>query len=156
MTRAIIALMKRKSARGGVAEVSRLVRNFTRKQPGAGVSPNPASLIEPHYPYVRPLQLEWEELLTGYRARRSDPARFEVICVACGDVDGPRHLQPEPAKWLRGPYDTKKEAERVARSHETATLPRRRSVPRPSLREQYKDLRSSSNADRPAAKWRLW
>lgn len=84
--------------------------------------------VERHYPYVRPLQLDWEERPSGFRAARSDESRFEVICAACGDNDGP----PEYLSWavqeLRGPYELKKVAEKVARDHEFTT---RSAAPRP-------------------------
>jgi hypothetical protein len=77
--------------------------------------------VERHYPYVRPLQLEWQELPTGFRARASDERRFEVICAACGDIDGPAHYQSASVQALRGPHDTKKLAEKIARTHEHGT-----------------------------------
>ena len=86
-------------------------------------------IADRHYPYVRPLQLEWEERPSGYRALRTDESRFEVICAACGDNDGPAEYQPWAVQELRGPYDAKKTAEKVARSHESTTraaLPRTR------------------------------
>ena len=70
-----------------------------------------------HYPYVRPLQLEWQELPTGFRARSNDPYRFEVICAACGDIDGPLEYQPYAAQQLRGPYESKHLAEKVSQRH---------------------------------------
>lgn len=73
-----------------------------------------------HYPYVRPLQLDWQELPTGFRAARSDEARFEVICAACGDIDGPVDYQPAIARALRGPYNSRKAAEKIAKAHEFA------------------------------------
>ena len=86
-------------------------------------------LADRHYPYVRPLQLDWEERPSGYRALRSDESRFEVICAACGDNDGPVEYQSHAAQTLRGPYNARKVAEKVARSHEStmrAALPRTR------------------------------
>jgi hypothetical protein len=70
-----------------------------------------------HYPYVRALQLEWQELPTGFRAKANDPYRFEVICAACGDIDGPLEYQPFAAQQLRGPYESKRIAEKVAQRH---------------------------------------
>jgi len=80
--------------------------------PGAGQSPRAV-----HYPYVRPLQLEWQELPTGFRARSNDPYRFEVICAACGDIDGPLEYQSYAAQQLRGPYESKHLAEKVSQRH---------------------------------------
>jgi len=74
--------------------------------------------VERHFPYVRPLQLDWEERPTGFRARRTDGERFEVICAGCGDIDGPEEYQPASARTLRGPYESRKLAEKVARNHE--------------------------------------
>jgi hypothetical protein len=48
----------------------------------------------------------------------SDDTRFEVICAACGDIDGPVEYQPPVAQALRGPYSSRKAAEKVARNHE--------------------------------------
>jgi len=70
-----------------------------------------------HYPYVRPLQLDWQELPTGFRARSNDPYRFEVICAACGDIDGPLDYQPLAAQQLRGPYESKRMAEKTSQRH---------------------------------------
>ena len=70
-----------------------------------------------HYPYVRPLQLDWQELPTGFRARGNDPYRFEVICAACGDIDGPPDCQPFAAQQLRGPYESKRIAEKISQRH---------------------------------------
>jgi hypothetical protein len=70
-----------------------------------------------HYPYVRPLQLDWQELPTGFRAGRNDPYRFEVICAACGDIDGPLEYQPSAAQQLRGPYEAKRIAEKISQRH---------------------------------------
>jgi hypothetical protein len=66
---------------------------------------------------VRPLQLEWQELPTGFRARNNDPYRFEVICAACGDIDGPLEYQPLAAQQLRGPYESKRIAEKISQRH---------------------------------------
>jgi hypothetical protein len=71
-----------------------------------------------HYPYVRSLQLDWQELPTGFRAGHSDLERFEVICAGCGDIDGPVEYQPAEVQALRGPYESQKVAEKVARAHE--------------------------------------
>jgi hypothetical protein len=79
---------------------------------GPGHKPGPV-----HYPYVRALQLDWQELPTGFRARGNDPYRFEVICAACGDIDGPFEYQPYAVQQLRGPYEAKRIAEKVAQRH---------------------------------------
>jgi hypothetical protein len=92
-----------------------------------------------HYPYVRPLQLDWQELPTGFRAKRNDPYRFEVICAACGDIDGPLQYQPSVAQQLRGPYESKRLAEKVAQRHHVgSTFSRPRD--RGGKREQLKYL----------------
>jgi hypothetical protein len=66
---------------------------------------------------VRPLQLDWQELPTGFRAGKNDPYRFEVICATCGDIDGPLEYQPFAAQQLRGPYESKRIAEKIAQRH---------------------------------------
>lgn len=76
-----------------------------------------------HRPYVRPLQTGWIEEPTAFRATGSDPDRFEIICASCGDIDGPIEYQPVLAQQLRGPYESRREAERICRLHERASLP---------------------------------
>lgn len=78
-----------------------------------------------HFPYARPLQLDWELTPTGYRARGRDPERAEVVCAGCGDEDGPSEVQPGPARRLRGPYPDLAAATRAASDHERATQPSR-------------------------------
>jgi hypothetical protein len=74
-----------------------------------------------HYPYVRPLQLEWQDLPTGFRAGSNDPYRFEVICAACGDIDGPVEYQPLAAQQIRGPYEAKRIAQKIAQRHQVGS-----------------------------------
>jgi len=74
-----------------------------------------------HYPYVRPLQLDWQDLPTGFRAGSNDPYRFEVICAACGDIDGPLEYQPLAAQQLRGPYESKRIAQKIAQRHQVGS-----------------------------------
>ena len=83
-----------------------------------GRNDNKTTEIRLHYPYVRVLQLDWEELPTGFRARRSDESRYEVICAACGDIDGPAEYQSPAVQALRGPHNSKRAAEKLARTHE--------------------------------------
>jgi hypothetical protein len=40
-----------------------------------------------------------------------------VICAACGDIDGPLEYQPFAAQQLRGPYESKRIAEKVSQRH---------------------------------------
>jgi hypothetical protein len=71
-----------------------------------------------HFPYIQPLQLEWEQTPTGFKPHRQDPNRFEVICARCGDSDGPIYNQPAACQRLRGPYDSRRSAMRAARNHQ--------------------------------------
>ena len=73
---------------------------------------------EPHFPYARPLRLRWEQTADGcWHYANQDPRRWEVVCAQCGDTDGPAEGQPEPARSLRGPYDSKHAAHRAAKHH---------------------------------------
>lgn len=109
-----------------------------------------------HYPYVRPLQLDWQELPTGFRARGNDPYRFEVICAVCGDIDGPLEYQPLAAQQLRGPYESKRIAERISQRHHvgsTASVRRDRSGKHEALRYML-PMRTSSKRSRFALRTR--
>ena len=53
----------------------------------------------------------------GFELRGMIPYRFEVICAACGDIDGPLEYQPVAAQQLRGPFESKRIAEKVAQRH---------------------------------------
>ena len=73
---------------------------------------------EPHFPYVRPLRLGWAQAEDGsWHHASEDHHKWEVVCAQCGDTDGPANRQHEPAKTLRGPYDSKHAAHRAVKHH---------------------------------------
>src|SRR5665213_337648 len=84
----------------------------------AGRSDKTTPEIPLHYPYVRVLQLDWEELPTGFRARRSDETRFEIICAACGDIDGPAEYQPVAVRGVEAGQVTIRPKRFVAALHQ--------------------------------------
>lgn len=43
--------------------------------------------------------------------------KWEVVCTQCGDTDGPAEGQSETIRTLRGPYSSKRKAQRVVRQH---------------------------------------
>ena len=73
--------------------------------------------------HVRPVALDWSRddqgawIATGY----ADPGQWEVFCVECGDVDGPRDIQPEAVRHLRKPR-TRIQAEWLALHHERGAV----------------------------------
>lgn len=78
-----------------------------------------------HFPTVRNLPVGWHHTATGtWTFDLFDEQRWEVVCVACGDTEGPADSQDEAVRRLRGPYGSKREAKRAARAHTEG--PRRR------------------------------
>lgn len=71
-----------------------------------------------HYPYARPLRGGWQKQLDGkWECTIEDQHEWEVICEQCGDRSGRVEDQPESARELRGPYDSKHKATHVAKKH---------------------------------------
>lgn len=57
-------------------------------------------------------------------AEAQDDAQWEVVCIACGDDEGPLDDQSAGVKTLRGPYPTAHKARHAARKHEREENPR--------------------------------
>src|SRR5579862_723384 len=77
-----------------------------------------------HRPYVRHVRTGWRH--DGYGrwvADAQDDARWEVVCLACGDDEGPAEEQTEGVRRLRGPYPTVHEARHASRKHERENNP---------------------------------
>jgi hypothetical protein len=53
-----------------------------------------------------------------------ETSQWEVVCVECGDTEGPASEQTDEVRKLRGPYESRHKAQRVAHRHE-----RREDVP---------------------------
>jgi len=78
----------------------------------------PDNPLHGHHPYARPLKGSWTKDATGRWHSGSKDAHFwEVICEECGDTDGPIEAQSETARARRGPYPSKRKAERAATKH---------------------------------------
>ena len=74
--------------------------------------------LDAHFPYLRPLRLGWNQAEDGsWPYVFTDPHRWEVICAQCGDTDGPADSQAQPARRLRGPYESKHAAHRAVKRH---------------------------------------
>lgn len=71
-----------------------------------------------HYPYARPLRGGWRKQPDGsWKSTIEDPHEWEVICEQCGDRSGRFEDEPEAAKELRGPYNSKHKATHIAKKH---------------------------------------
>lgn len=71
-----------------------------------------------HLPVVRPERIRWTRGQDGrWSASGEDEHMWEVVCVECGDTDGPAECQPLPAQALRGPYPSERLARRAAKKH---------------------------------------
>jgi hypothetical protein len=78
------------------------------------------ALYEPtrHRVRVRALPLGWFRNAGGEWAYEAEDERqFEVFCESCGDSDGPKENQPEKIRSLRGPYPSRRRAERALNRH---------------------------------------
>jgi len=83
-----------------------------------GLTGNESDGVSRHFPYVRNVPLDWdrdeyERWVPGTLAG----SEWEVICVQCGDDEGPAQSQSDTVRNLRGPYSSKHRAEHVARRH---------------------------------------
>jgi len=78
----------------------------------------PDNPLHGHHPYARPRKGSWTKDATGrWRSGSVDPHSWEVICEECGDTDGPIEMQSPTARARRGPYSSKRKAERAATKH---------------------------------------
>lgn len=76
-----------------------------------------------HLPYVRHVHTSWRHDEYGrWVADGQEDSRWEVVCVQCGDDEGPADRQAGAIKELRGPYATKRKAGHAARRHEQETV----------------------------------
>lgn len=78
------------------------------------------SLTEPgHHPYVRHRRVGWSQDRHGDLVPGDvDESHWEVVCVQCGDDEGPPESQSESASGLRGPFTSEHRARHVADRHE--------------------------------------
>jgi len=83
-----------------------------------------------HLPGVRHLRVGWRTDAHGqWVADAIDESQWEVVCVQCGDDDGPADRLLPDVRTLRGPYPSRHRAEHAARRHEREMSPAVRWVP---------------------------
>ena len=70
-----------------------------------------------HHTYVRPLRVGWQHDGVCWTHRGVNRRRWEVMCPACGDTEGPAEDQDPVVAALRGPYSSKRKAMRIASEH---------------------------------------
>ncbi len=70
-----------------------------------------------HFPHARRLRLGWRDVGGRWVAAQEDEHRWEVVCVECGDADGPAENQSASVQRLRGPYGSEHKAKHAATKH---------------------------------------
>jgi hypothetical protein len=71
-----------------------------------------------HLPYARRVRLGWRQDGEGaWTFDAEDRRLWEVCCFECGDTDGPPERQAPHVQALRGPYESKRLANRMVKRH---------------------------------------
>jgi len=86
---------------------------------GLGSTGNENDSDPVHLPYVRHVHMGWRHDEYGrWASDQEDESHWEVVCVQCGDDEGPADQQPASIQQLRGPYPSEHKARHAARTHE--------------------------------------
>jgi hypothetical protein len=83
-----------------------------------------------HRPYVRHVHTEWRRDEHGqWVSAVWDESKWEVVCLQCGDNEGPSEDQDPAVQKLRGLHSAKHKAEHAAHVHERTVNSKTRWVP---------------------------
>jgi len=85
---------------------------------GLGSTGNENDSEPVHAPYVRHVHMGWSHDQYGRWVSSQDESQWEVVCIQCGDDEGPADEQTESLRQLRGPYPSQHKARHAARTHE--------------------------------------
>jgi len=97
-------------------------------QPGYTGNENDSDPV--HLPYVRHVHLGWRHDQYGrWVSDQEDEAQWEVVCIQCGDDEGPADRQTPGVQRLRGPYPSRHKARHAAGRHEAETNAPTRWIP---------------------------
>ena len=91
----------------------------------------------------RHIHMGWQHDQFGrWVSDREDEAQWEVVCVQCGDDEGPADWQTPGVQRLCGPYPSRHKARHAAGRHEAETNVPTRGIPGsavPFLRAERSD-----------------
>jgi hypothetical protein len=70
-----------------------------------------------HVARVRPMKTDWRREDNEWISDATDPKLWEIVCKPCHDTDGPASEQAKPVRKLRGPYRSRRRAQRASDKH---------------------------------------
>jgi hypothetical protein len=70
-----------------------------------------------HVARVRPMKTNWRFESGEWKSESTDPKYWEIVCVPCHDSDGPAEQQSKAVRTLRGPYRSRRQAQRASDKH---------------------------------------